>query len=65
MPDPGVQFVSGLSDVNALLGESAELSCKLSSDQCEGNWYKDGKKVSIKKKKMTQANISGGLDGKR
>ncbi|XP_041954253.1 immunoglobulin-like and fibronectin type III domain-containing protein 1 isoform X2 [Alosa sapidissima] len=44
--DPGVQFVSGLSDVTALLGQPAELTCKLSSEQSEGAWYKDGKKLS-------------------
>ncbi|KAL2104216.1 hypothetical protein ACEWY4_001084 [Coilia grayii] len=44
--DPGVQFVVGLSDVTAFLGQPAELMCKVSSEQCEGTWYKDGKKVS-------------------
>ncbi|XP_042563610.1 immunoglobulin-like and fibronectin type III domain-containing protein 1 [Clupea harengus] len=44
--DPGVQFVSGLSDVNALRGQSAELMCKLSNDQCDGVWFKDGKKLT-------------------
>ncbi|KAM9859306.1 immunoglobulin-like and fibronectin type III domain-containing protein 1 [Aulostomus maculatus] len=39
----GVQFVSGLSDTAANLGEQAELSCKLSSDTSEGVWYKNGK----------------------
>uniref|UniRef100_A0A3B4YZA3 Immunoglobulin-like and fibronectin type III domain-containing protein 1 n=1 Tax=Stegastes partitus TaxID=144197 RepID=A0A3B4YZA3_9TELE len=39
----GVQFVSGLSDTVANVGERAELSCKLSSDASEGRWYKDGK----------------------
>uniref|UniRef100_A0A8D0AHT3 Immunoglobulin like and fibronectin type III domain containing 1, tandem duplicate 2 n=1 Tax=Sander lucioperca TaxID=283035 RepID=A0A8D0AHT3_SANLU len=39
----GVQFVSGLSDTVANVGERAELSCKLSSETSEGRWYKDGK----------------------
>uniref|UniRef100_A0A3B4XAI0 Immunoglobulin-like and fibronectin type III domain-containing protein 1 n=1 Tax=Seriola lalandi dorsalis TaxID=1841481 RepID=A0A3B4XAI0_SERLL len=41
--DRGVQFVSGLSDTDANVGERAELSCKLSSDTSEGHWYKNGK----------------------
>ncbi|XP_035858475.1 immunoglobulin-like and fibronectin type III domain-containing protein 1 [Sander lucioperca] len=41
--DCGVQFVSGLSDTVANVGERAELSCKLSSETSEGRWYKDGK----------------------
>nr|XP_046241212.1 immunoglobulin-like and fibronectin type III domain-containing protein 1 [Scatophagus argus] len=38
-----VQFVSGLSDTAANVGERAELSCKLSSETSEGQWYKNGK----------------------
>ncbi|XP_041639537.1 immunoglobulin-like and fibronectin type III domain-containing protein 1 [Cheilinus undulatus] len=41
--DPGVRFVSGLSDTMANTGEQAELSCKLSSETSEGRWYKNGK----------------------
>ena len=48
MSDPGVQFVSGLSDVNAILGENAEIMCKVSSEDCEGAWFKDNQKVSPK-----------------
>ncbi|XP_035244791.1 immunoglobulin-like and fibronectin type III domain-containing protein 1 isoform X1 [Anguilla anguilla] len=44
--DPGVHFTSGLEDISAILGESAEMVCKLSSENCEGTWYKDGKKLS-------------------
>ncbi|XP_028849763.1 immunoglobulin-like and fibronectin type III domain-containing protein 1 isoform X2 [Denticeps clupeoides] len=44
--DPGVQFVSGLSNVNVIIGQPAELTCKVSSDQCDGTWYKDGKKLA-------------------
>lgn len=45
--DRGVQFVSGMSDTVANIGERAELSCKLSSDASEGRWYKNGKVVSL------------------
>uniref|UniRef100_A0A3Q3GP50 Immunoglobulin-like and fibronectin type III domain-containing protein 1 n=1 Tax=Labrus bergylta TaxID=56723 RepID=A0A3Q3GP50_9LABR len=41
--DPGVRFVSGLSDTMANTGERTELSCKLSSETSEGRWYKNGK----------------------
>ncbi|XP_070693468.1 immunoglobulin-like and fibronectin type III domain-containing protein 1 [Pempheris klunzingeri] len=41
--DRGVQFVSGLSDMVANIGERAELSCKLSNETSEGRWYKNGK----------------------
>ncbi|XP_024915795.1 immunoglobulin-like and fibronectin type III domain-containing protein 1 isoform X3 [Cynoglossus semilaevis] len=41
--DRGVQFVSGLSDTTAKLGERAELSCKISSETTKGRWYKNGK----------------------
>ncbi|XP_031701632.1 immunoglobulin-like and fibronectin type III domain-containing protein 1 [Anarrhichthys ocellatus] len=44
--DPGVHFICGLSDVNAIINESAELTCKLSSEDCEGAWFRDGKKIS-------------------
>ncbi|XP_069004871.1 immunoglobulin-like and fibronectin type III domain-containing protein 1 [Embiotoca jacksoni] len=39
----GVQFVSGLADTVANVGERAEMSCKLSSETTEGCWYKNGK----------------------
>ncbi|XP_040890310.1 immunoglobulin-like and fibronectin type III domain-containing protein 1 [Toxotes jaculatrix] len=44
--DRGVQFVSGLSDTVANVGERAELSCKLSSETAEGRWYKNGKPLT-------------------
>ncbi|XP_042346974.1 immunoglobulin-like and fibronectin type III domain-containing protein 1 [Plectropomus leopardus] len=44
--DPGVHFICGLSDVNAVINETAELTCKLSSEDCEGVWFRDGKKIS-------------------
>lgn len=43
--DPGVHFHAGLSDCKAIIGESAELECKLSSEDCEGIWYKDGNEI--------------------
>uniref|UniRef100_A0A672J401 Immunoglobulin like and fibronectin type III domain containing 1, tandem duplicate 2 n=1 Tax=Salarias fasciatus TaxID=181472 RepID=A0A672J401_SALFA len=43
---PGVHFISGLSDVNAIISESAELTCRLSSEDCDGVWFRDGKQVS-------------------
>ena len=45
-PDPGVHFHAGLSDVKAIVGEPAEIECKVSSEECEGFWYKDGEEVS-------------------
>ncbi|XP_035804905.2 immunoglobulin-like and fibronectin type III domain-containing protein 1 [Amphiprion ocellaris] len=44
--DPGVYFTSGLSDVNAIIGTDAELVCRLSSEECDGVWYKDGKEIT-------------------
>lgn len=44
--DPGVHFICGLSDVSAVISEAAELMCKLSSEDCEGVWFRDGQKVS-------------------
>ncbi|KAM3618348.1 uncharacterized protein V6R79_019497 [Siganus canaliculatus] len=44
--DPGVQFICGLSDVSAIISQCAELTCKLSSEDCEGAWFRDGKKIS-------------------
>ncbi|XP_077385038.1 immunoglobulin-like and fibronectin type III domain-containing protein 1.1 isoform X2 [Festucalex cinctus] len=43
--DPGVHFHVGLSDCKAIIGEDAELVCKLSSEDCEGIWYKDGQEI--------------------
>ncbi len=45
--DHGVHFLNGLSDTAANVGESAELSCKLSCEDSNGLWYKDGKKVMM------------------
>ncbi|XP_035980504.1 immunoglobulin-like and fibronectin type III domain-containing protein 1 isoform X1 [Fundulus heteroclitus] len=43
MLDRRAQFVRGLSDLNAKVGERAELSCKLNNETSEGRWYKNGK----------------------
>ncbi|XP_074524996.1 immunoglobulin-like and fibronectin type III domain-containing protein 1 [Halichoeres trimaculatus] len=43
--DPGVYFTGGLSDVNAILGTDAELVCRLSSEECDGVWFKDGQEL--------------------
>uniref|UniRef100_A0A665T8E6 Immunoglobulin like and fibronectin type III domain containing 1, tandem duplicate 1 n=1 Tax=Echeneis naucrates TaxID=173247 RepID=A0A665T8E6_ECHNA len=40
--NPGVHFHAGLSDCKAITGEAAELECKVSSEECQGIWYKDG-----------------------
>ncbi|XP_072222412.1 immunoglobulin-like and fibronectin type III domain-containing protein 1 [Leuresthes tenuis] len=44
--DAAVQFIWGLSDIDAIINETAELTCKLSSEDCEGAWFRDGKKIS-------------------
>ncbi|XP_037390655.1 immunoglobulin-like and fibronectin type III domain-containing protein 1 [Pygocentrus nattereri] len=44
--DPGVHFTGGLQDVRAIMGQSAEMVCKLSSADCDGVWYKDGKEIT-------------------
>ncbi|XP_035858480.1 immunoglobulin-like and fibronectin type III domain-containing protein 1 [Sander lucioperca] len=43
--DPGVHFHAGLSDCKAIVGEAAELECKVSREDCEGIWYKDGDEI--------------------
>ncbi|XP_068508494.1 immunoglobulin-like and fibronectin type III domain-containing protein 1 [Syngnathus scovelli] len=43
--DPGVHFHIGLNDCKAIIGEDAELVCKLSSEDCVGIWYKDGEEI--------------------
>uniref|UniRef100_A0A672RAJ7 Immunoglobulin-like and fibronectin type III domain-containing protein 1 n=1 Tax=Sinocyclocheilus grahami TaxID=75366 RepID=A0A672RAJ7_SINGR len=52
--DPGVHFTSGLSDVHAIIGQSAEMVCKLSSEKCDGIWYKDGKEVTTDELKIVK-----------
>ncbi|MCI4375310.1 hypothetical protein PGIGA_G00107990 [Pangasianodon gigas] len=41
----GVYFTSGLQDVKAIVGHSAEMVCKISDANYEGVWYKDGKQI--------------------
>ncbi|KAL3974731.1 centrosomal protein [Sarotherodon galilaeus] len=43
--NPGVQFICGLTDVSAIINEIAELTCKLSAEDCEGAWFRDGKQI--------------------
>ncbi|XP_042364744.1 immunoglobulin-like and fibronectin type III domain-containing protein 1 [Plectropomus leopardus] len=43
--NPGVHFHAGLSDCKAIIGEAAELECKVSSEDCVGVWYKDGEEI--------------------
>uniref|UniRef100_A0A665T0T6 Immunoglobulin like and fibronectin type III domain containing 1, tandem duplicate 3 n=1 Tax=Echeneis naucrates TaxID=173247 RepID=A0A665T0T6_ECHNA len=44
--DPGVYFTGGLSDLTAIIGTDAELVCKLSKEECDALWYKDGKEIT-------------------
>ncbi|XP_027002041.2 immunoglobulin-like and fibronectin type III domain-containing protein 1.1 isoform X3 [Tachysurus fulvidraco] len=44
--DPGVYISAALEDCSAIVGEAAELVCKLSSADCKGLWYRDGKEIS-------------------
>ncbi|XP_056885615.1 immunoglobulin-like and fibronectin type III domain-containing protein 1 isoform X3 [Takifugu flavidus] len=43
--DPGVHFHAGLSDCKVVIGEAAELECKLSNEDCKGMWYKNGEEI--------------------
>ncbi|XP_047014551.1 immunoglobulin-like and fibronectin type III domain-containing protein 1.1 isoform X4 [Ictalurus punctatus] len=51
--DPGVHFTAGLEDCRTIVGEAAELVCKLSSADCKALWYKDGKEISDSTEGMT------------
>ncbi|XP_026775619.3 immunoglobulin-like and fibronectin type III domain-containing protein 1.1 isoform X3 [Pangasianodon hypophthalmus] len=51
--DPGVHFSAGLEDCRVIIGEAAELVCKLSSAECKGLWYRDGKEISGSTEGMT------------
>ncbi|XP_008278540.1 immunoglobulin-like and fibronectin type III domain-containing protein 1 [Stegastes partitus] len=44
--DPGVYFTSGLSDVHAIIDTDAELVCRLSNEECDGVWYKNGEEIT-------------------
>lgn len=50
----GVYFTSGLSDVTAIIGTDAELVCRLSNEECDGVWYKEGKEVRRTKVKLVE-----------
>uniref|UniRef100_A0A672FT95 Immunoglobulin like and fibronectin type III domain containing 1, tandem duplicate 1 n=1 Tax=Salarias fasciatus TaxID=181472 RepID=A0A672FT95_SALFA len=43
--NPGVHFHAGLSDCKAIIGEAAELECKVSREDCVGIWYRDGNEI--------------------
>ncbi|XP_013989268.2 immunoglobulin-like and fibronectin type III domain-containing protein 1.1 isoform X4 [Salmo salar] len=43
--DPGVHFTLGLSDVTAIVGDPAELVCKLSKENVDGVWYLNGEEI--------------------
>lgn len=45
--DPGVHFHAALSDCKAIVGEAAQIECKVSREDCQGIWYKDGEEVSL------------------
>lgn len=47
-------FTSGLSDVTAIIGTDAELVCRLSNEECDGVWYKEGKEVRRTKVKLVE-----------
>uniref|UniRef100_A0A673GZX0 Immunoglobulin-like and fibronectin type III domain-containing protein 1 n=1 Tax=Sinocyclocheilus rhinocerous TaxID=307959 RepID=A0A673GZX0_9TELE len=51
--DPGVHFSAGLEDCKAIVGEAAELVCKLSSADCKGVWSKDGNEITASTEGMT------------
>ncbi|XP_029006620.2 immunoglobulin-like and fibronectin type III domain-containing protein 1 isoform X2 [Betta splendens] len=44
--EQGVFFTCGLSDVTSIIGTDAELVCRLSKEDCDTVWYKDGNEIS-------------------
>nr|XP_020638034.1 immunoglobulin-like and fibronectin type III domain-containing protein 1 [Pogona vitticeps] len=44
--EPHCRFTQGLFDIHAHKGKAAVLSCRLNNDQIEGNWFKDGLKIT-------------------
>lgn len=46
-------FTSGLSDVTAIIGTDTELVCRLSNEECDGVWYKEGEEVRMEKFNFT------------
>lgn len=53
----GVYFTSGLSDVTAVIGTDAELVCRLSNEECDGVWYKEGTEVRRTKVTVEQTSL--------
>ena len=57
-PEPLVVFAKeqpALSEVQAVAGASATLSCEVAQAQTEVTWYKDGKKLSSSSKVRVEA----------
>ena len=57
-PEPSVVFAKeqpARSDVQAMAGTSATLSCEVAQAQTEVTWYKDGKKLSSSSKVRVEA----------
>ncbi|XP_072852612.2 immunoglobulin-like and fibronectin type III domain-containing protein 1 [Pogona vitticeps] len=44
--EPHCRFTQGLFDIHAHKGKAAVLLCRLNNDQIEGNWFKDGLKIT-------------------
>ena len=57
-PEPSVVFAKeqpACSEVQAVAGASATLSCEVAQAQTEVTWYKDGKKLSSSSKVRVEA----------
>lgn len=61
-PEPSVVFAKeqpARSEVQAVAGASATLSCEVAQAQTEVTWYKDGKKLSSSSKVRVEATGRG------
>ena len=61
-PEPSVVFAKeqpARSEVQAMAGASATLSCEVAQAQTEVTWYKDGKKLSSSSKVRVEATGRG------
>ena len=61
-PEPSVVFAKeqpARSEVQAVAGASATLSCEVAQAQTEVTWYKDGKKLSSSSKVRVEATGHG------
>lgn len=61
-PEPSVVFAKeqpARSEVQAVAGTSATLSCEVAQAQTEVTWYKDGKKLSSSSKVRVEATGRG------